>query len=236
MRIAVISDIHSNIYALEKVLEDIERRNVDLTVCLGDLVGYGTHPNEVIELIRRKNILAIMGNYDDAVGFERMVCGCDYPDPKDAENAGISLGWTVENTTEENKRFLRELPKEAVLSIGDRRFIFVHGSPRKINEYLKENSKEAEEVMGEIGYDILVCGHTHVPYFKRYYNKMLINSGSVGKPKNGRPDANYIIIDADDELKVEIMYVPYDYERAAQDMEEAGMPESFINNIRTGRA
>lgn len=236
MRIAVISDIHSNIYALEEVLKDIENRNVDLTVCLGDLVGYGTHPNEVIELIRKKNILTIMGNYDDAVGFERMVCGCDYPDPKDAENAGISLGWSIDNTKEENKRFLRMLPKEAVLTFEDRTFRFVHGSPRKINEYLKENSKEAEEVMGEINHDILVCGHTHIPYFKRYNDKMLINSGSVGKPKTGRPDANYIIIDSDDELKVEIIHVPYDYERAAQDMEKEGMPESFVRNIRTGKA
>ena len=87
MRIAVISDIHSNILGLEAVLKDIEKKNVDLTVCTGDLVGYCTYPNEVINLIRQKNILTIMGNYDDAVGYEKLVCGCDYPDPKDMENA-----------------------------------------------------------------------------------------------------------------------------------------------------
>lgn len=73
-----------------------------------------------------------MGNYDDAVGFEKMVCGCDYPDPKDAENAAISLGWSIDNTKDENKRFLRVLPREAVLKFEDRTFIFVHGSPRRI--------------------------------------------------------------------------------------------------------
>lgn len=89
--------------------------------------------------------------------------------------------------------------------------------------------------MGEITHDILVCGHTHIPYFKGYNGKMLINAGSVGKPKTGSPDANYIIIDSDDELKVEIIHVSYDYEKAAQDMERECMPESFVRNVRTGK-
>jgi putative phosphoesterase len=237
MRIAVISDIHSNIYALEAVVNNAKSKNVDLIVCLGDLVGYSTFPNEVIDLIRSERIPTIMGNYDDAVGYERLICGCDYPDPKDAENASISLNWTIDNTTEENKKFLRELPHEMTFKFEGKTIRFVHGSPRLINEYLKENSKEAEEVMGALEEDILVCGHTHKPYFKMYGNKMLINSGSVGKPKTGNPNANYIIMDiSSEEVKVDIVEVSYDFEKTARAIEDNGLPKDFAEIIRTGRA
>ena len=106
MKIAVISDIHSNIYELNEVLTDIENRNVDIIVCTGDLVGYGTRPNEVIEKIKKEKILTIMGNYDDAIGNLKIVCGCDYPDPKDAQKAALSMQFTSQETSDENKEFL----------------------------------------------------------------------------------------------------------------------------------
>ncbi|MVX66336.1 YfcE family phosphodiesterase [Clostridium chromiireducens] len=236
MRIAVISDIHSNILALESVLEDIKTKQVDLIVCLGDLVGYCTFPNEVINLIRERNIITIMGNYDEAVGNEMLVCGCDYPDPKDAENAGLSLNWTIDNVTEENKKFLRELPSELKLTFKGKNILFVHGSPRKINEYLKENSEEAGEVMEVFKEDVLVCAHTHKPYYKMYDNKVLINSGSTGKPKTGNPKANYVIIEVLEDVKVEIIEVAYDFEKIASAIEENELPKEFANIIRTGNA
>ena len=94
MKIAVISDIHSNIYALDKVIDDIKSKNVDMVVCTGDLVGYGTRPNEVIHKMKEEKILTIMGNYDDAIGNLKIVCGCDYKDPKDAEKASLSMHFT----------------------------------------------------------------------------------------------------------------------------------------------
>lgn len=237
MKIAVISDIHSNIYALEAVIKDIESKKTDVIVCLGDMVGYYPFPNEVINLIRENKIFSIMGNYDDAVGNERLVCGCDYPDPKDAENASISLNWTIDAVTEEHKKFLRELPKEMTFKFEEKVVRFVHGSPRLITEYLKENSKEAEEVMSELGEDILVCAHTHKPYYKMYGSKMLINSGSAGKPKTGRPDANYVIIDISlNKVKVDIVEVPYDFEKTARATEENGLPSAFAEILRTGGA
>lgn len=237
MRIAVIADIHSNIFALNEVLLDVGSRNADLIVCLGDLVGYATYPNEVIDTIRENKILTIMGNYDEAVGEELMVCGCDYPDPKDAENAGISLNWTIDETREDNKQFLRSLPKEVTMSFVGRTIKFVHGSPRKINEYLKENSKEAEEVMAAFEGDVLVCGHTHKPYHKWYGDKLLVNAGSAGKPKTGNPKSNYIVIDLQsDSVRIEICEVEYEYERTAKKIEETGLPQEFADIIRTGRA
>jgi putative phosphoesterase len=237
MKIAVISDIHSNIYGLEAVINDAKAKKVDQIVCLGDMVGYYTFPDEVINLIRRERIPSIMGNYDDAVGYERMVCGCDYPDPRDAENASTSLNWTIDNTSDENKKFLRELPLEMTMKFEGKTLRFVHGSTRVINEYLKENSKEAEEVMNQLLEDILVCGHTHKPYYKMYGNKMLINSGSAGKPKTGNPYANYVIINiSSQDFTVDIVEVPYDFEKTARAVEENRLPREFAEIVRTGRA
>lgn len=236
MRIAVISDIHSNIYALNEVLADLKKRNVDLTVCTGDLVGYATRPNEVIETLRREKILTIMGNYDEAIGNFKIICGCDYPDPKDAEKAGMSMHFTGQETTPENKAYLRNLPKEATITFNNKTVKFVHGSTRIINEYLKENSKEAEEVMGELVEDILVCGHTHIPYAKYYGDKLLVNAGSVGKPKTNKPDANYVIMDIQDStVEIEIIEVPYDFEKIAKEIEEnVILPNDFARLIREG--
>ncbi|MDY5211747.1 metallophosphoesterase family protein [Intestinibacter sp.] len=244
MRIAVISDIHSNIYALNEVLADIKNRHIDLTVCTGDLVGYATRPNEVIETLKEEKILTIMGNYDEAIGNFKIICGCDYPDPKDAEKAGLSMHFTSEETKPENKTYLRNLPKEATFTFNNKTIKFVHGSTRVINEYLKENSKEAEEVMGELVEDILVCGHTHIPYSKYYGEKLLVNAGSVGKPKTNTPDANYVIIDIQNEdeigqkessVKVEIIEVDYDFEKMAREIEENEiLPNDFARLIREG--
>ena len=236
MRIAVIADIHSNVLALESVLKDIKEKSIDLTVCLGDLVGYCTFPNEVINLIRDNNILTIKGNYDEAVGEELMVCGCNYPDPKDAENAGLSLNWSIDNVSDKNKRFLRELPDELRLTFKGKSILFVHGSPKLINEYLNEDSEEAREIMGCLTDDVLVCGHTHKPYYKRYGDKILINAGSVGKPKTGNPNANYVIMDVTEDIKVEIIEVLYDFEKIASAIEENELPVEFANIIRTCKA
>lgn len=246
MRIAVISDIHSNIYALEATLKDIENKNIDLVVCTGDLVGYGTRPNEVINTIRKNRILTIMGNYDDAIGNYKIVCGCDYPGPKDAEKAGLSMHFTGKETSDENKAYLANLPKEVTLTFNEKTIRLVHGSTRVINEYLKENSKEADEVMSELVEDILVCGHTHIPYAKYYGEKLLVNAGSVGKPKTGNPNANYVVIDIkninevtkkESSVKVEIVEVTYNFEKMAKEIEENEiLPNDFARLIREGNS
>ena len=235
MKIAVISDIHSYVYALNEVLKDIKNRNIDMIVCTGDLVGYGTRPNEVIETLRNEKILTIMGNYDDAIGNFKIVCGCDYKDPKDTEKASLSMQFTSEKTTDENKEYLRNLPKEITFTFNNKTIRFVHGSTRLINEYLKENSKESEEVMKELKEDILVCGHTHIPYAKYYGDKLLVNAGSVGKPKTNSPNANYVIIDIKSSVAVEIIEVPYDFEKIAKEIEENEiLPNDFARLIREG--
>ncbi|MEG2789147.1 MAG: metallophosphoesterase family protein [Romboutsia sp.] len=236
MRIAIISDIHSNIYALDKVISDIKNRNIDMIVCTGDLVGYATRPNEVIQRIREEKILTIMGNYDEAIGNSKIVCGCDYPNPKDAEEASLSMLFTGQETTDENKKYLRNLPKEASFTFNNKTIRFVHGSTRVINEYLKEDSIEAKEVMNDLLDDILVCGHTHIPYVKYYGKKLLINAGSIGKPKTNNPNANFVVIDIlDSKVNVEIIEVNYDFETAANEIEENKiLPSNFARLLREG--
>lgn len=238
MKMAVISDIHANLYALEAVLKDIEIRGINNLYCTGDLVGYGPRPNEVIELIMRKRIPTVMGNYDDAIGNMRFLCGCDYKDEKSLQLGEKSIIWTKENTAEASKRWLRELPGEIRISDYDLKMLFVHGSPRALNEYLYENTEEKylNELLVENNANVLVCGHTHLPFVKRISSGYIINAGSAGKPKHGNPNVTYIIIETNESRKLitEIREVPYSYEKTAREIENSGLPAEFAEIILTG--
>jgi putative phosphoesterase len=229
MKIAVISDIHGNLEALKKSLENIEEKNVDTIVCLGDLVGYGPYPNEVVELIRERKILNILGNYDAAVLEEKF----NYI--RDNEVNKFCMPWAAKELNEENRAYLKSLPTQIILQFENKKLYFVHGSNRSINEYLKEDSKEVEEAMEEFDGDILVCAHTHIPYKKVFGAKLLLNDGSVGKPKIGRPNGTYLIIDIQkDSIETEIIEFTYDYEKTTKAMKEKGIHQNCITNIRTG--
>ncbi|WP_066633285.1 metallophosphoesterase family protein [Desulfolucanica intricata] len=238
MRIAVFSDIHGNKHALDAVLADIPSREPDLVVCLGDLVGYGAYPDAVVQTIRKSGILTVMGNYDDAIGNRRMVCGCDYQDEKAMEAGVKSISWTMGNTGEANKEFLLSLPDKIVKEIDGRRVLFVHGSPRKLNEYLYEDVPAADLIpmLQEANADVLVCGHTHLPYHRVVEGWHIINAGSAGKPKHGDPRAVYALIEMGNDIQVDFIKVPYDHESAARAVEKAGLPAEFAAIIRTGKS
>ncbi|MCL6561154.1 MAG: metallophosphatase family protein [Firmicutes bacterium] len=238
MKIAVISDIHSNIAALEAVLKDIDERRVDIVICGGDLVGYAPFPNEVINIIKEKQISCVMGNYDDAIGNARLICGCDYKDAKAQELGEQSIAWTRQHVTEENKEFLRNLPEEIHFNIGKYGIKIVHGSPRRLNEYLCEDisNEYLKELLTESHSDVLICGHTHIPYHKKLdADKHVVNAGSVGKPKHGDPQAVYALVEIDKEVLVEFRKVSYDFESTASAIESYGLPKEFAASLRTGR-
>lgn len=235
MKIAVFSDIHGNVSALEAVLQDIAGQNVDLLFCLGDLVGYGAYPNEVIDIIRKNHISTIMGNYDDGVGYDRNECGCAYKDEKMAELGHQSLAWTKIHVTVENKAYLRGLLKRLEFTAYDKKILLVHGSPRKINEYLFEN--RPDDSIGRMihaeNVDILICGHTHLPYVKNLDGKYLINSGSAGKPKDGDNRAGYLILTlTEDRIAPEIVRVAYDVEAMARAIALTDLPDEFADALR----
>ena len=230
MKIAVISDIHANVYALMNVLEDIDTEKVDTIICLGDLIGYGPHPNEVISIIRRRHILCIKGNYDNSVVDN------EYSYIRETPINSFSLPWTVNELLDENRIFLDNLPSTFTLNIADKNLLFVHGSPNKINEYLLKDGYNTSEVMNFINEDALICAHTHIPGIKEFGNKIYINSGSVGKPKIGRPNITYCIlnINKEDRMKVETKEIPYAFERIVKDMTILGFPSELIHSFESG--
>ena len=234
--VTVFGDIHANLPALEAVLRDIDARGLTNLYCLGDLVGYGTFPNEVVEIIRARNIPTLMGNYDQGVGHDSDDCGCAYRTPQARALGERSIAWTNAHTSAENKAFLRALPAQIPLTLGDLRVMLVHGSPRKVNEYLYADRPDAsfERLLDLVSADVLVCGHTHLPYHKVLPSgRHVINAGSVGKPKDGDPRAGYVVLRADGrDLRVEFARVAYDVEDAARAIEATEMPREFAGMLR----
>ena len=229
MKIAILSDIHGNRHALSAVLADIDREAPDQVYCLGDLVGYGAYPNEVIERIRDRGIPTVMGNYDDGVGFDKDECGCAYTDPEMKRLGDWSLVWTREVVTPENKEFLRSLLPSIRFEAGGKRFLLVHGSPRRINEYVYEDRPlfSLEHIARSAAADVLVFGHTHLPYVKEVAGVLFVNDGSVGKPKDRDARAGYVLLDVGDEVKAELRRVPYDVAAAAAAVRASGLPAHF---------
>jgi putative phosphoesterase len=230
----LFSDIHSNILALENVIKDIENNKIQDMYCLGDLVGYGPRPNEVIELLRELKIPTIMGNYDEGIGFEKDDCGCAYTSWEEIEIGKESIKWTSKNTSLENKEFLRNLMKKIELEVKEKRILLVHGSPRRINEYLYEDrpKKSVKRILNSLNIDVLGCGHTHLPYHKIVNGTHIVNPGSVGKPKDGDPRACYAIINVGKEIDVEFRKVKYPVEKVAEEISEVGLPIAFAEALR----
>ncbi|MDZ7717511.1 MAG: metallophosphoesterase family protein [Balneolaceae bacterium] len=253
MKIALFSDIHANIDALKPVLNDIYNRKPDAVYCLGDLVGYAPYPNEVIETIREKGIPVIAGNYDQGVGLKSDDCGCAYKNEEDEARGVESITYTNKIISEENRKYLRSLPAHLRVEFGVNtdpyHLLLVHGSPRKINEYLFEDrpDKSMIRMMEKANAHLMAFGHTHKPYHKRLEDsdgnfRHAINIGSVGKPKDGDPRACYVTLEWEDDLdlsrpnglNVEFIRVEYDVEKAAKAVEESPLPNPFADMLRNG--
>lgn len=231
MKIAAISDIHGNIYALMKALEDIDDQKVDKIVCLGDFVGYGPHPNEVIALIKRREIPCIKGNYDASV-----VNG-GYTYIRNTEINSFSLPWTCSELRTSNKFYLDSLPEQLKYTVNGVNICFTHGSPNLISEYLFEDAENTEKIMKDFADDILVCAHTHIPYTKEVSGKLIVNVGSIGKPKIGRPNSTYAILDISESGKVNVTIreVEYEFKRIMKDCTMLNFPNSLTNSYETGQ-
>jgi len=234
--VAIFSDVHGNAGALRAVLADIEQRGADETYCLGDLVGYGPDPNGVIDLIREKGIPCLLGNYDDGIGFERGDCGCFYRDAEAERVGALSYEYTVRSVTVERKEFLRGLPRELRLEIEGVKVHLVHGSPRKINEYLlpDRDPRTFERIAASESADVLVFGHTHTPWHRVYGDVLFVNVGSAGKPKDGDPRACYSLLRVrpGGAVEIEDVRVTYDVEQVAAQIVEVGLPPELAEMLR----
>jgi putative phosphoesterase len=236
--IALISDIHGNTVALRAVLTQIAGRNVDAVYCLGDLVGYGPDPNGVIDLIRAERVQSILGNYDEGVAWETGDCGCFYADAESRRIGDASYDFTNATVTTERKAYLRSLPRELHMEFVDSTVHLVHGSPRRINEYLSRERDERTFVrLAEAETDDILCfGHTHVPWCRWYGGTFFVNAGSVGRPKDGDRRATYVILSssATKPIEAEIGRVDYDVEAVAWAVVAAGLPAELADMLRYG--
>jgi putative phosphoesterase len=238
-RIALLSDMHGNSAATEAVLADIDAAAPDETICLGDLVGYGARPNEVIDLVRERGIPTIMGNYDDGVGFDRDNCGCAYKDKDEEARGQQSLFWTRGVVDNDRKAFLRTFAPELRREVNGIRIRLVHGSPRRMNEYLFEDRDEGslKRIAAIADADVLVFGHTHKPWHREIDGVLFVNTGSVGKPKDGDPRACRVLLTVrqDGTVEVDTRRVDYDIAAMAAAIRAAdGLPDRFAEDIETG--
>lgn len=253
MKIAFFSDIHANLPALEAFFKDLDNRRPDATYCLGDLVGYNIWPNEVVNEIRKRNIPTIEGNYDQGVGRSGDDCGCAYKTDHDKSNGEQSIAYTNSVVKPDERSYLRNLPSHIRLEFQpkDERFsvLMVHGSPRKINEYLFVDREEKSmlRIMEQAEAHIMLFGHTHKPYHRvlkdeNGHHRHAINIGSVGKPKDGDPRGCYVLMTIDenfsltnaDSIQVEFIRFDYDVEKAAKAVEDSPLPNDFADMLRKG--
>jgi putative phosphoesterase len=240
MKVAFFSDVHANLPALEVVLADINQEKPDRIYCLGDLVGYHVWPQEVVNLVRVHQIPTLMGNHEE---------GLQIASPAPGTNGALTQ--TLIN--EETRDYLLGLPLELTESYefgGKHLNIWmVHGSPKAIDDYLTEDYPEQEvlNMMCEKDSDVLLCGHTHIPYHRRIQdgNKLrhVINLGSVGKPKDGDLRTGYVLADLHDLLtlhnpmdwKPDFRRLSYDVEYAVQALRNSEFPEQYADALAQGK-
>lgn len=246
MRYALISDIHANLPALEAVLADIAKQpDLTATYHLGDLVGYAPWPNETVLRIAEAGITGISGNYDSTVATDYKHCGCRYEDPVQEQQSHVSYAWTRAHVAPPVKQFLAALPfRIDVLPNGGHaagtRVCLVHGTPTLNTVYWTEDRpddfclKMATQAGLKAG-DAICFGHTHLPWQREIQGIHFVNTGSVGRPKDGDWRAGYVILDAGaGPVTAEFRRVEYDVEAAMVAIRTSELPNEFAEFLRTG--
>jgi putative phosphoesterase len=232
--VAVITDVHANLPALQAALTRIDELGIERVYCGGDLVGYAPHPNEVCALIQERDIPTIYGNYDYAIARDLEDCGCAYVTREDRELGQRSVEWTLLHTDQSSKNFMRALPFDLRFAVGETSVHLVHGSPRKVNEYLFEDkpARLYERLAAAETDRVLVFGHTHKPWVHEYGGVVFVNCGSVGKPKDGDPRGAFAVLTPSAAgVDVTIERVPYDAAAVARELRDAGLPGEFADKL-----
>jgi diadenosine tetraphosphatase ApaH/serine/threonine PP2A family protein phosphatase len=253
MKIAILSCIHGNMPAFNAVLQDLDQQGCQEIYCLGDLVGYGPHPNQVVEKIRHLEITTVQGCWDEDIVEGLNACECSYPSLLAEKRGKLAHEWTNKQITPENRNYLAQLPEIFKLD----NLCFVHGSPQSNHEYLlaEMDAFTALERVLSVDTEVLFCGHTHIPYIRtldagnlqikvhqpdgeqlRQFTtpvKRIINVGSVGEPRHGRPNATYVIYDRETGT-VQLREVEYNYQETCQAILESGLPSIFAWRLAKG--
>jgi len=220
MQLGVVSDVHSNLVALEAVLADVPD-DVDRLVCAGDVVGYNPWPAECVDEMRERSVPTVMGNHDRMVATGRNFRG----------NGMAQAG--VEHATEElndvQQAWIANLPRERTLADG--RVKLVHDHPEVQDKYTYPE-EFGPQLLGDE--DVLILGHTHVQHHEVCDEGVVLNPGSVGQPRDRDPRAAYAVVDLDD-LTVSEHRVEYDIEAVQDAVREAGLPPGTADRLANGR-
>jgi len=246
MRYALLSDVHANLPALVAVLDDTATRgDADALYHLGDLVGYAPWPNEVVARIARDGIAGVGGNYDSTIATDYKHCGCRYEDAHQEELSHVSYSWTREHVSEETKRFLGALPfRIDVRPLGGHvagpTLTLVHGNHALNTVYVTEDRSDdflarMRSSLGARAGDVVAFGHTHRPWHRIVAGVHFVNTGSVGRPKDGDWRAGYVVVSIDGAgVAVDFRRVEYDVEGAARAIEASTLPSEFAAFLRAG--
>jgi putative phosphoesterase len=241
-RIALLGDVHANLPALEAVLAHAQTQGVEQLWNIGDFLGYGAFPDQVIKRMRKKEVVSIIGNYDlKVLNFPKK-------DKKWRKNKHplkwLAFKWAYEQLSRKNRKYLRSLPDQKYIVIGGRGFLLVHGSPVSNEELLLPDTPEvrllelSQLVQETHGAQVaaVICGHSHQAFTRQVAGIWFINTGSVGRPDDGDPRAAYAILEVlSDDLQVRHFRLAYDVKRAVDAIRENDLPEAFAQMILQGR-
>jgi len=245
-RIAVFGGVYSNRHALAALLEDAARRGAEAVCCLGDLGGFGPHPDRVWPLLEEGKVATVRGNYEESLAAGAEDCNCGYTDPRDNHFAEISYRYTARSTSPGFKAWMGTLPGRRRVLVGERELLLVHGSPRRVNEFLFRTTTPVpflEVLLEQERADGLLCTHTGLHWHRRLPSgRDAVNVGVIGRPANdGRTEVWYALVEARGnggdgrgELAVEHVPLRYDHESLAAEMRRERLPEEFVETILTG--
>ena len=239
-KVVVFGGIYNNSYGLEAVLQQAVACGADATYCLGDFGGFGPHPEKVWPLLEEGRVACIQGNYEESLSSGREDCNCGYADPRDNHFAEISYRYTAENCSDAFKRWMGTHPKRRRIRVGDRRLLLIHGSPRRVNEFLFASTSPTpflEVLLDQEGCDGILCTHTGLQWHRRLPSgRDVINVGVIGRPANdGQTHVWYAeLTDRGSELGVELKPLVYDVQSLARDMQREGLPQEFVDTVLSG--
>ncbi|HEX8411269.1 MAG TPA: metallophosphoesterase [Thermoanaerobaculia bacterium] len=238
MKLAFVGGIYSNYHALVAALDEIGRRRADRTYFLGDLGAFGPHPDRVPRLLIERGIAGIQGNYEESLSTRATDCHCGYTDPRDNHFAQLSYDYTFANTSDAYKDWMGTLPREIRFTQDGKRYLLVHGSPRKINEFLWRSTSPQpflEKLCRDHDADVILCTHTGLHWHQTLSGgRHVINVGVIGRPANDGRTNVWIAIVETEPFSVAFVPIDYDYATLAREMRAEQLPAEFVTTIESG--